>query len=794
MRVSPPDSLRIDRTALLDEVRERLSERAPELVEALDPTHPAWIVLQESAWMVETLTEQLDRYPWGVLRQLAHLLGAELRPARPAVGVVTLAVQQAGRLDLGTNPSRWRLFTPQTEERGLVEFAIAEDGVPVVPGSVVGLARLRQGELWRAGTGDGTLPTADGFAWWRPGPRSAVFAQEVFRYALVAADLDRLATELAEAIATFRAERATGWLDLAVERLDDRVELVATVDVRRALPEGGDAGDVSGTWRPLDDSSWTPPVRIADHPLLPARLRGARPMREEEGALLVPDVPANMIRSELLEREARPAPADVPSAVWRTLGHLDGRLVPLRPSVRRGVIAGEDEPAWVDAALRGGTWFRIAEWPDQTLGHVGIAPVDVPSTVRIAWVREPGADRPHRAFALHPRLGLLPEPLPQRVAWELSLPDPVKSGMVHVVAVDVDVPAGSDGVVCALQGEARALLLNAALVVNAPAIRDGRSVTVERSIPEPVSLLDKDVVTAEVVDALAVAGLPPRAVDLLRSLPLARFTVPGAEDVVDFEGLAVDAGDGTVTLHAPDDRGRLRKLRRGDEVVFDWYRRTQGREGNVAPGSILLVEQAPSTRPRVTDVVNPLATSWGEDRERDEDAVLRVFGPQTGVPVTPADWERLIRVTLGGDAAGWDVRVWSYAERSLLSTALWPPHDAAPEDAERRALADALVDAGPDTLLVVLGPRDGSLPDGALEPIRRTVDGLVARWAERLPTIRRAVVSRLWPVWLDGEGAGVLPTHALDGLRGALVDRQGRRADVPRATLLLNAVVVGVST
>ena len=104
--------------------------------------------------MVETLTEQLDRYPWGVLRQLAHLLGAELRPARPAVGVVTLAVQQSGRLELGANPSRWRLFTPQTEDaaRRFIEFVdeVYDRGVNLVLSAAAPIVDLYDGERLRA--------------------------------------------------------------------------------------------------------------------------------------------------------------------------------------------------------------------------------------------------------------------------------------------------------------------------------------------------------------------------------------------------------------------------------------------------------------------------------------------------------------------------------------------------------------------------------------------------------------------------------------------------------------------
>jgi hypothetical protein len=323
-------------------------------------------------------------------------------------------------------------------------------------------------------------------------------------------------------------------------------------------------------------------------------------------------------------------------------------------------------------------------------------------------------------------------------------------------------------------------------------------VTVTRAVPEPVSLLHRDVVTAEVMERVAASGIDPAAGEVLRRLPLALAEVEG-DAIRDFAGVQVDPTEGTLTLNAPDELGRVREVRRGDEVHLAWYRWTQAAAGNVGAGEIRLVEQGPSVRPRVTGATNPLPTAWGADRERDEDAVARGFGPQTGEPVTSGDWERLVRAALGRRAAGWLVRVWGYPERTLMSTALWPlPFAMVPGsgsgpavDAERTALERALETAGPDTLLVALGPVQGGLDDDELEQARRTCQALVARWAERIPTVRRVLVTRLWPLHAVGSAPGPFPRFSLHEVRGELVDARGRRAVVPHAALLLNAAVVG---
>lgn len=790
MRVPPPHSLRIDRSALLRDLAERLQERAPGAIPR-DPTSPAWLVLEEAAWMVETLSDQLDQYPWAVVQQLAHLLGVSLRPARPAVGVV--AVQALSDGDIVAPPGRtpWRFVTLQSERRGLVEFELAEPTVPVVPARVAGLSRWHAGELWRAIPGDGgALPNQ--VAWVASLTQARVFAREVFEYRLVTSEPGALAADLRGAVERLLAERAPGWLRFEVSEVARAVVLRVVLDPAVAFEGVTDteAGDVVGTWRALDDSTWTPPVRVADHPVLPGAVRGTRPLRTDDGALLVPGVPSNMLRNELLVRDARPAPDDVPQGIWRALVHMERKLAPLRPEVRRGVSPpAPGEPAWVDAALRGGGWFRITSTADRSFAHVVVEPARRGRTLRVAWAHEGTEDRPIEAFAVLPDSGMLPEPLPSTAAWSLVLPDPSTGRMVRVQAVTIDVPPGAEGVVTAVDGPARGLFLNAALVVNAPRIDDGRSATVERAVPDALSLMHEDVITREVLSDLADSGVSEGAARWLRALPVARFDVSDDEPILDYEGVGVDAADGTVTLLAPDASGQVRRLRRGQEVVLRWYRRTDGEGGNVDRGAISFVEQGPSVRPRLTGVTNPLPTAWGADREASEEAVRRVFGPPAGVPVTPADWEREILVSLGARARGWRVRVWGHAERALVASACWPVDGV---DPETRALRDALAYAGPDTLLVAVGNDAGPPSPADLAWSREAIAALVSRWSVRLPAVRAAIVTPMHVLRLRGTADGPTPTHALRGLEGVLSDASGRSAPVPDVDLLLNAVVVGV--
>ncbi len=81
-------------------------------------------------------------------------------------------------------------------------------------------------------------------------------------------------------------------------------------------------------------------------------------------------------------------------------------------------------------------------------------------------------------------------------------------------------------------------------------------------------------------------------------------------------------------------------------------------------------------------------------------------------------------------------------------------------------------------------------------PPRKLVEGVVARFRDRLPAVRRAIVGRLWPLSLIRKGPGAhlpLPCFDVHEMDGSLADPTGRLAQPPRASIILNAAVVRVS-
>jgi len=230
-------------------------------------------------------------------------------------------------------------------------------------------------------------------------------------------------------------------------------------------------------------------------------------------------------------------------------------------------------------------------------------------------------------------------------------------------------------------------------------------------------------------------------------------------------------------------------------VELNWYRRTDGEQGEVEPGAIEFVEQPPSARPNLTAIYNPVGSFYGGPRESEESCRERLFTPTVRTPVLPADWERAIRQAMGARGRGWMVRCWGHAERSLVSGTLWPLPPAAP-DPETLRVARELRRAGPDQLLVVVGPQEGALSDEDLDWSRNVVHDVVRRVSDRIPTIRGAIVTRFWPLVMhEGDTTEYgLPTFDVRQMSGALVDSQGREAQPPQAALLLNAAVVGLKS
>lgn len=811
------------------DVRERLAERLPRYARGPeDPTDPGWVLLEEAAWLVEVLSEQLDRYPFAVVQQLLHVLGGQLRPAQPAVGAVVAAVSVEGTLKVEDDlPSPWRLYTPQNERKEAIEFVPAETEVPLWKGRVASLSEIRQGELFRVGRRQDESGLGALIGWRHAPARSAAFDRELIRFTAMTNNAAGLLKAFQDAIARV-GERSIGWLKLSAAQVaPEQVALLAEVDVAgafsRSAPGGiWTGGDLDGDWGTLDDSTWTPPVTLSDHPLLPPRLRGQKPYpAAEEGKILIPNVPADFPVAKLLVRRAAPTPSLVVEAIWKTVASQDTKLLALRPSVSRGFKPAPaeepEEPSWLAGALERGLWARLSTGGARTVTHltlntlraepararVGLVLADV-DLERLPAIEIWGIDGngvPSQAALAH------------KVAWCLPAPPlPGTRGQAGVVAIDVPLGPEHVGFLVVVSDAPMAVLLNVVMVVNAPAVRDGRRWTVQRNVPESVSLLFEDVITPEVVGQLLEQPIPESAGAVLRRMPLSWLSVEGQPPVQNFAGASVDPTEGKLTFNAPDGSGTLRPLRPGSRVRLDWYRRTDGQAGEVPAGAISLVEQPPETAPSLAAVTNPLGTFFGADRESPEAAIDRMAVPSAGLPVLPADWERLVRQALGNRGLGWMVRVWTYAERSLLTTALWPPDPGAndlgaPVEPETARLKRALENAGPEVLLVVVGPLAGDLTDAELEWARQVVRRQVKLLATRLPTVRDAIVTRFWPLRLrpDDEDAGLdagreeapasaitLPAFSPGGLSGELADARGRSGRPPRAELILNAAVTEV--
>ena len=58
MRVPPPELLKLNRIDLLNDIRAKLAEKYPDYADQndLDQTDPAWIIVEQAAWLVELLS------------------------------------------------------------------------------------------------------------------------------------------------------------------------------------------------------------------------------------------------------------------------------------------------------------------------------------------------------------------------------------------------------------------------------------------------------------------------------------------------------------------------------------------------------------------------------------------------------------------------------------------------------------------------------------------------------------------------------------------------------------------
>lgn len=808
MRVPPPGLLKLDRSLLLRDVRERLAESLPHYKDGEDdPTDPGWLLLEQAAWLVELLSEQLDQYPYAVVQQFVHMMGGHLRPAQPSIGVVVVAVGTEGELKFDKRrPSPWRFYTPQTEDLDVIEFVPMESGVELRKASFTSMCELAADEVFLSGPTE----VQEGQVLLRhEARRSRVFEREHVWFDMVSNNKETLQEGIDNALKMLE-ERRVGWLDLQVEDISrDRMRIVARVNpagaFKRTAPTGiWEGGDLEGDWGTLDGSTWTPVVSIRRHPLLPSHLHHQFPLPGyEEGQILLTDIPENFPVEELLERKASPMPQAVIEAIWATLSNADSRVAQIKPGIRTVFPGTADlgplEPTWIGGALESGIWPTVSQNQPKTLFHVTLSEPSTKKTgLRVAIVHEmaAGGRIPRMdAYGIDADGRIARDALNVRERWRMPAPPREGSStMPTVVAYDVTVPDDTVGLLLVCAGQPQGAMLNALMVGNMPAVADGRQSVIDRNVPVEFSLLHEDLVDSGVMAQLLEEPIPANAANVLRKLPLAWFGVEDENAIEDFEGVQIDASEGALTFNAPDAMGQYRQLRPGARVRVDWYRRTHGAAGNRPAGTVRLVEQPPRLAPKITAVVNPLGMYFGADRESPEAAIDRMFGPSGGTPVLAADFERHVRQALGTRGRGWFVRCWTYAERALVTSTLWPfGEDGESEHAE---LERMLADAGPDTILVVVGTDDDVLPDDDLDWARRAVERLMERLRRRLPLVRHAVVTRFWPLRLEVEPGGPelpMPCFEVEAMQGTLTDPRGREADErPSAIVLLNAGVVDV--
>jgi hypothetical protein len=823
MRVPRPDLLKLTKESLLEDVRERLGEKYPDYKEEseYDATDPAWVILEQAAWLVELLSEQLDRYPYSMVQEFVNMMGGSIHPALPSIGCALVEPAESGKMENSPiRPAPWRFFTLQTEELDMIEFAPVEGSVSLIPASIESFTEVVGGELLVSGKAKGENGIQAQEAWRISPFPSRIFDGEWIRYDLVAANAEDLKTTLQEAIASLE-KRKIGWLEFQVEvNSTESVSLYARINLEKPFLEfqpGGlsDGTDVRGHWGSLDDSNWTPPVVISSSSMLPPRLRGSKPLPGlRRGTIVVPNVPKNFNTGSLLERLSMPIPTSVVDAIWTTLTHMDQKLANYTPSVNRGVEDVENnlEPNWISSALDGGNWSDLVNFSEQRFVHIRLLEnqeyLQPTQSLRVGLIykganeeRLPNVD----FYSVDSENVISKTPLHSRMAWRIKLPDPTGGQrMVLMVSYDVTIDNAQSILLCT-SGNPTSVVLNSLLIMNAPAVNDGRELEIQRNIPEPINLLYDDVVNDDVVTHLLADNIPSDTAKHLQKMPLSKFSVSGGADVLNFKGMYLDptsvVGEGALLrVNAPDNKGEHRQLRPGKIVTFDWYRRTDGFFGNVPVGAIQVIEQPPRTQPLILSVHNPLATFFGSDRESELEAIDRMFHAGGSVPITSSDWERIIRVALGVRGRGWVVRCWSYTERSLISTRLWPfETDDVQLERDRIRLERDLDAAGPETLFVVIGEKNEVLGEGDLDWARGVIQGLVRRNKHRLPIITSSIVAKFLPLTLykkaDTQLDIVLPSFTMEDMKQGIVrDNLGHETifEGESGRLLLNAAIISI--
>ncbi len=803
MRFPDPTPRHLKRAELLDHVREELRRRYPSFAGVLDiPGDPGWMLLEQAAWMAEVTSEVLAEQPREVIEYLLALLGRDLRPATPAIGVVALAVERHGVLDGASPPA---LFAPTTAGREQVDFTLVEPQVPLVAGRITGSYRLSRGQLF--GQHIDRVDFPHGLVLVGPQERDlSLVDSERILYRIERHPDPVLEAVLEKLVAAFNEGSAAdvGWLSLSWERRGAGVDLTASIDVAAPFPEDGlerrprRYGRI-GDWRP----------EILARPGLP----GVVAVLDATGTPAVLECPAELPAAQLL-RPSEVAPERFPETLWnhfRVVLASDGEQLPHAPPWSRSVVSERRTPRWLRELPFSAHWSRVSESSGALLSF-DLGAMEPEREFRVALLLD-GADVDYRPPAIEVLMenGTAPQ---IEAEWSLVLPRPraLGPGVAHVAVYGLNsqhVRASGTVVLHPVRrgpggGRVLGAMLNPALVLNAPAGHDGRTVHVGLKAGE-VDLLWPDLVDRRVLRRVE-EGFPGATARPLREL-LDGFDVAQLEiwrrgvlqeELTDWHRMRLDPSVGRAQYGVPDHKGE-RALAAGVDVRIVSYRRTSGARGNLDEGEIQGFEQSETDRPKLIGVTNPLPTHLGEDTETAGQAVYRMFGPERGeVPTVPSDLERVARDALGPDEQGWTVRVWTHAERVLLDTRFWADeHGPAWLRAGARRARTRLDQLGPRGVLVAIGDPDRLVDEARFVALSASIQRRIEAIADRVPYTHGCVVVPIQPLTLhcQDEEAPELPCFRPDRFgRGTVVPlgEDEAVAPPPGLNLWLDAAVVAI--
>lgn len=798
MRVPNPPSLRIDRRELLKSIEGDLRKRAPQLNLA-DPTDPGVMLLEQAAWMVETLSERLNRVPERTLEQITQLLGLELQAARPAIGVVVLSVDVPGALNVTReSPAPLRFVSPATERSWATDWVPLEPSVFLGEDEIAALLHVENRQLAVRAMGTAEFP-GSGFVQVGPPNRADLFDQvEIVAWISTTTpneDAEKLRANLHVLTKTRKWLRAR---IISPEKGEaSRVGLALSVDLPAAL-DGlvpvQQAGLAPQLHLPLSDvGPFRLELRYADLPEVPPEIRGMPVPSEGRGQhrhLIVSGLAWGLPVDRLLAAPASPPSTLLARSAWEelTLGtSLHARAHQLRYELHP--IREADLQPWARAMVR----FH-PQWEEQFssgakyLVLIRLGEHDQPRTARVGLLGK----SPRPSFWV---LGEDWAPTTATGAWTLLVATSPGQHM-GFSAWDVRIPAGSRWLLGVVEGNLDAAAANPILTINAPTVRDGRGVPIVHTTPELVTLLRKDIVTRDGVDRDRAhpllqdpLGAPGGASELLNRFPIASISTSDGGSIDDWVGVGLDAATGELSLNAPDEEAFTRQLSPRTTVKLQWYRYTDGAAGNLPVGAIRQLQGEKGTSLQVHGVYNPIPTFGGLDREPAGAAIERLLASGGGFPIVPADFERLVRHALRRRGKQWVVRCWTASERRLLPWTWWSP-DGQRTD-HQRTLQSKLDLAGAETLLFVVGPPGSDATDTEMLQAEQAVREALTELKKRLPLVRDALVVRHWS--LHEVRSSELALHgdepeALDELR-TYRDRLEREWSIPASWQILDGHV-----